>query len=83
VLRAADVTFEDKNYARIEVVKASSTLLAAQKMAQHWFGIAPNTNVEQQHPITVHWSEEEIEQFAIKLTQERGYPKALAERYGM
>jgi hypothetical protein len=31
----------------------------------------------------VHWSEKEVEQFAIKLTQERGYPQALAERYGM
>ncbi|MGR5278774.1 FAD-dependent oxidoreductase [Vibrio rotiferianus] len=83
VLRAADVTFEDKNYARIEVVKASSTLLAAQKMAHCWFGIEPNDNIEQQHPETVSWSEDEVERFAVKLTQERGYPKALAERYGL
>ncbi|MFM2582824.1 FAD-dependent oxidoreductase [Vibrio campbellii] len=83
VLRAADVTFEENNYARIEVVKASSTLLAAQKMAKHWFGVEPEPNVETQHPVTVHWSEKEVEQFAIKLTQERGYPQALAERYGM
>ncbi|WP_404970745.1 FAD-dependent oxidoreductase [Vibrio campbellii] len=83
VLRAADVTFEENNYARIEVVKASSTLLAAQKMAKHWFRVEPESNVETQHPVTVHWSEKEVEQFAIKLTQERGYPQALAERYGM
>lgn len=83
VLRAADVTFEENNYARIEVVKASSTLLAAQKMANHWFGVEPESNVETQHPVTVHWSEKEVEKFAIKLTQERGYPQALAERYGM
>ncbi|UTZ28989.1 FAD-dependent oxidoreductase [Vibrio campbellii] len=83
VLRAADVTFEENNYARIEVVKASSTLLAAQKMAKHWFEVEPESNVETQHPVTVHWSEKEVEQFAIKLTQERGYPQALAERYGM
>ncbi|MEF1341293.1 FAD-dependent oxidoreductase, partial [Vibrio rotiferianus] len=83
VLRAADVTFEDKNYARIEVVKASSTLLAAQKMAHCWFDIEPNDNIEQQHPETVSWSEDEVERFAVKLTQERGYPKALAERYGL
>ena len=82
-MRAADVTFEENNYARIEVVKASSTLLAAQKMAQCWFDIAPNANVELEHPVTVHWCEEDVEQFAVKLTQERGYPKALAERYGM
>ena len=52
-------------------------------MAQYWFDIAPNANVELEHPVTVHWSEEDVEQFAVKLTQERGYPKALAERYGM
>lgn len=83
VLRAADVTFEDNHYARIEVVKASSTLLAAQKMAQYWFDIEPSNNIENQHPEAVKWTEEQVEQFAIKLTQERGYPQALAERYGM
>ncbi len=83
VLRAADVTFEENNYARIEVVKASSTLLAAQKMAQYWFDIEPSDNVEQQHPVTVHWTVQEVEDCAIKLTYERGYPQALAERYGM
>ncbi|MGP8306787.1 FAD-dependent oxidoreductase [Vibrio sp. YIC-376] len=83
VLRAADVSFERNNYARIEIVKASSTLLAAQKMLQHWFDIEPQRNVELQHPVAVHWSEEEVEQYAIQLTQERDYPKSLAERYGM
>ncbi|MDW1833184.1 FAD-dependent oxidoreductase, partial [Vibrio sp. Vb1755] len=83
VLRAADVSFEQNHYARIEVVKASSTLLAAQKMLQYWFDITPQHNVEAQHPVTVNWSEDEIEQYAIKLTEERGYPHALAERYGM
>ncbi len=83
VLRAADVTFEHNNYARIEIVKASSTLLAAQKMLQHWFGIEPQRNVEHQHPVAVHWSEQEVEQYAIQLTRERNYPKPLAERYGM
>jgi glycine/D-amino acid oxidase-like deaminating enzyme len=83
VLRAADVTFERNNYARIEIVKASSTLLAAQKMLQHWFDIEPQRNVELQHPVAVHWSEEEVEQYAIKLTLQRDYPRSLAKRYGM
>ncbi|MEX3070860.1 FAD-dependent oxidoreductase [Vibrio alginolyticus] len=83
VLRAADVTFEDNNYARIEIVKASSTLLAAQKILLHWFEIEPQRNVELQHPVTVHWTEKEVEQYALQLTQERDYPKSLAERYGM
>ncbi|MDV6250177.1 FAD-dependent oxidoreductase [Vibrio sp. EA2] len=83
VLRAADVTFEQNNYARVEIVKASSTLLAAQKILQHWFDIEPQQDVESQHPVAVHWSEQEVEQYAIQLTQERDYPKSLAERYGM
>ncbi|PFG58228.1 FAD dependent oxidoreductase [Vibrio sp. ES.051] len=83
VLRASDVTFEKNHYARIEVVKASSTLLAAQKMLQYWFDIKPSQDVESQHPIAVHWSEQEVEQYAIQLTQERDYPQALAERYGL
>ncbi|WP_423841118.1 FAD-dependent oxidoreductase [Vibrio mytili] len=83
VLRAADVSFEENHYARIEVVKASSTLLAAQKVLQHWFGISPNRDVEMEHPTAVHWSEQEVEEYAIRLTQQRDYPKALAERYGM
>ena len=83
VLRAADVTFEQNNYARIEIVKASSTLLAAQKILQHWFDIEPQQDVELQHPVAIHWSEQDVEQYAIQLTQERDYPKSLAERYGM
>nr|WP_321386249.1 FAD-dependent oxidoreductase [uncultured Vibrio sp.] len=83
VLRAADVTFEQNNYARVEIVKASSTLLAAQKILHHWFDIEPQQDVELQHPVAIHWSEQEVEQYAIQLTQERDYPKSLAERYGM
>ncbi|AUI88745.1 oxidoreductase [Vibrio azureus] len=83
ILRAADVTFEENNYARIEVVKASSTLLAAQKIAQHWFNLAKSEDVEQQHPITVHWHPQQIEQYAIQLCHDRGYPVELAQYYGV
>ncbi|PNQ64236.1 NAD(P)-binding protein [Vibrio sagamiensis] len=83
ILRAADVTFEENNYARIEVVKASSTLLAAQKIVQHWFNLSKSTEIEQQHPITVHWSPKEIEQYATQLCYDRGYPPELANFYGV
>ncbi|MDF2154789.1 FAD-dependent oxidoreductase [Vibrio sp. CAU 1672] len=82
VLRAADVTFETNNYARIEIVKASSTLLGAQKILQHWFDIQPSHKVEHQHPTALKWTREQIEAYAKQLTQERGYPSALAARYG-
>ncbi|MCQ6453691.1 FAD-dependent oxidoreductase, partial [Vibrio parahaemolyticus] len=71
------------HYARIDVVKASSTLLAAQKMIQYWFDITPQQNVEEQHPVTVNWSEDELEKYAIKMTEERGTTHDIAERYGM
>lgn len=67
----------------MEIVKASSTLLAAQKILHHWFDIEPQQDVELQHPVAIHWSEQDVEKYAIQLTQERDYPKSLAERYGM
>ncbi|NLS13389.1 FAD-dependent oxidoreductase [Vibrio sp. SM6] len=81
-LRAADVSFEGSGYARIEIVKGSSTLQAAQKIAEHWFGLMPSNAIETQHPITMGWSASEIETKAIELTQKRGYPAALARISG-
>jgi len=67
-LRAADVSFSANNYACIEIVKASSTLQAAQKTGQH--------------PVTLTLSPQEIEEKAIELAQLRGYPVALAKTTG-
>ncbi|EOG5904295.1 FAD-dependent oxidoreductase [Vibrio vulnificus] len=81
-LRAADVSFSANNYACIEIVKASSTLQAAQKTAQHWFGVTPSLDIEGQHPVTLTLSPQEIEDKAIELAQLRGYPVALAKTTG-
>lgn len=81
-LRAADVSFSANNYACIEIVKASSTLQAAQKTAQHWFGVTPSLDIEGQHPVTLTLSPQEIEEKAIELAQLRGYPVALAKTTG-
>lgn len=90
-LRAADVTFEEQNYARLEIVKGSSALEAARKLVQHW-ALAPgekqtsnnaeSASIERQHPISLALSADEIERRAIALAIQRGYPTALAKRMG-
>lgn len=77
-LRAADVSFAGDNYARLEVVKASSTLEAAQKIAKHWFELPISSDIEIVHPKTMLLNLENVETKAVQLTQERGYPAALA-----
>jgi hypothetical protein len=81
-LRASDVSFCGERYARLEVVKASSTLEAAQKVAQHWFDIPESDSIEETHSVTMSLELNDIENKAIGLTQERGYPNALAKVSG-
>lgn len=81
-LRASDVSFCGDRYARLEVVKASSTLEAAQKVAEQWFDIAEAVSIEETHPVTLSLNLSDIENRAIDLTQERGYPEALAKVSG-
>ncbi len=80
-LRAADVTFEADNYARIEVVKGSSALEAARRIVSHWqlAKVDPSRSIEQLHPTCVHWTEQQVELTAIQLAEQRGYPIALAK----
>lgn len=90
-LRAADVTFEAQHYARLEIVKGSSALEAARKLVQHWALVpeekqtsndAESASIERQHPISMALSADEVEQRAIALAVQRGYPTALAKRMG-
>ncbi|PXA73610.1 FAD-dependent oxidoreductase [Vibrio sp. 11986-1-5] len=80
-LRAADVTFEANQYARIEVVKGSSALEAARKLVATWqlADVDAGLSIEQQHPVCLSFSEQQIEQKAIQLAEQRGYPIALAK----
>ncbi len=84
-LRAADVTFEDTHYARLEVVKGSSALEAVRKIVSFWHLAKDNQSdsIEDQHPISMSLSATEIEHRAKQLADERGYPQALAKIIGM
>lgn len=81
-LRAADVSFAGHQYARIEIVKGSSALEAAQKIAEHWQLATPEArqqSIEQAHPISVSLSAQAIEQKALEIAQSRHYPAGLAK----
>ncbi|MGX9416588.1 FAD-dependent oxidoreductase [Vibrio sp. WJH972] len=85
-LRAADVSFEANNYARMEVVKGSSALEAAVKIVEQW-SLVPKQDygqksIEELHPISIGLSSEVIEQYAIQLAKQRNYPIELAQVSG-
>ncbi|WP_081989769.1 FAD-dependent oxidoreductase [Vibrio sp. ZOR0018] len=85
-LRAADVTFEAHNYARIEVVKGSSALEAATKIVQHWQLVNDEDllqSIEVRHPISMSLALEQVEEKAIALAKARAYPEELAKIVGM
>ena len=84
-LRVADVSFEGDTYARVEIIKGSSALEAAQKIAKQW-DLLPlmgsqvmqgSQSIESIHPVTLSLTQAEIESEAIRLCQVRGYPTGL------
>ncbi len=85
-LRAADVSFEGNHYARVEIVKASSALTAADRIVGRladlgWLEmdeqpLSPSLN------ITASQDANEVEQEAVRLARERGYPDELALNMG-
>jgi len=84
-LRAADVTFEDNHYARMEVVKASSALEAIRKIVSSWHLVSEGDerSIEESHPVSMALTPEDIEIRAKRLADLRGYPQALAKFVGM
>ena len=81
-LRAADVDFPIKNYARSEIVKASSAIDAAQLIYQNIcqnFSLKPITDTSTLTRATPP-KEQAIRTTAQQLAIERGYPKSLANR---
>nr|WP_284193099.1 FAD-dependent oxidoreductase [Vibrio zhanjiangensis] len=82
-LRAADVTFEGNDYARVEVIKGSSALEAAVKVVTKWqlFEYA-NTSIESMHPVSMSLTACEVERKAEDLARLRNYPPELAKVYG-
>ncbi len=81
-LRATTVSFSGENYARAEIVKATSALSAADAILH---AINPpltekRTPRENQLPLTQKLSPEKIYALAEHLAKSRGYPTALAKR---
>lgn len=81
-LRAADVSFVNNNYARMEIVKASSALSASNKIVQH---ILESTSCKQMfsapplnRSISSSHSLRNIIDRGVELAIEREYPSALA-----
>ncbi|WP_261817041.1 FAD-dependent oxidoreductase [Vibrio gallicus] len=86
-LRVADVSFTDNNYARIELVKASSAFQAANKIKHQLQRLyhseqAADVSIERSHPNLSALTFEEIEVRAKALARDRGYPEALAIKTG-
>lgn len=81
-LRASDVSFVGDNYARCEIVKASSVLTAADEVLAHMKQnglLSANLQASRVFPFTKQLEESEILAYAKGLTTERHYPSALAE----
>ncbi|WP_116472794.1 FAD-dependent oxidoreductase [Zobellella maritima] len=81
-LRAADVSFEGMNYARVEIVKASSALTAADRIVGRlgdlgWIEMT-DLPLSPSLALTEGQSAAEVEREALRLARERGYPDELA-----
>nr|WP_086937449.1 FAD-dependent oxidoreductase [Thaumasiovibrio occultus] len=79
-LRAAGISFEGTNYARTEIVKASSAIAAVEALTEKlttWY----------ETPMFVFCPEEisaaQVEDKAKAIALSRGYPAALAQTYGV
>ncbi|MFQ3313870.1 MAG: hypothetical protein ACI8SC_003091 [Colwellia sp.] len=85
-LRAADVSFHGRHYARAEIVKGSSALAAADAILANLVdcGLIAETELGEyltQHyfPVSQQCSESEVTERAIVLAKQRDYPIALAK----
>ena len=84
-LRAADVSFAGVNYARAEIVKASSALEVADAIIGNLNKKAPKSNYQQlsqRFPVTNALTPSEIISLAKKLADDRDFPTALALPFG-
>jgi len=82
-LRAAGVSFEGDNYARCEIVKASSVLSSADALMEKLasLGIVDKSVVGSRlFPITDSLNDQDITKRSELYTQQRGYPIELAYR---
>ncbi|MGJ8692666.1 MAG: FAD-dependent oxidoreductase [Thalassotalea sp.] len=87
-LRAADVSFEGENYARTEIVKASSALAAADAILADLVtsgliskSVLGDYLTKHYFPVTLQCTEAEVSKRAILLAEQREYPKSLAKNF--
>jgi len=87
-LRAADVSFHGKHYARTEIVKASSALAAADAILNDLvesglieMGELGRYLTEHYFPVSQLCTEEEVTERAVMLAAQRDYPEALAKNF--
>ncbi|WP_434356432.1 FAD-dependent oxidoreductase [Parasalinivibrio latis] len=85
-LRASDISFAGKNYVRAEIIKASSAIVCAEKIARHlvesgWDMAFPEGLEGPELSLIGALDEGDIEFTACKLAVERGYPASLAKSY--
>ncbi len=86
-LRAADVSFANKNYARSEIVKASSALDAANAIIQMFVTndfinkhkYSAEELSDQYFPVTLSFNDQLINEKALSLAKQRQYPAELAK----
>jgi len=84
-LRAADVSFAGVNYARAEIVKASSALEVADAIIANLEQETSNTYCQespQRFPVTSTLNADEVVSLAKKLANDRNFPTALARPFG-
>jgi 2-polyprenyl-6-methoxyphenol hydroxylase-like FAD-dependent oxidoreductase len=81
-LRAYDVSFEGCNYARAEIVKASSALTVADQIIYKLFGQSQNQlaeNLPVYSSLMSQVPEQAIAKLACDIAKNRSYPQALAK----
>ena len=88
-LRAADVSFGRRGYARAEIVKASSALATADAILNDLLesgviesDFARSHLHDHYFPVTLQCQQEDLTQEAERLARERHYPEALARNFG-
>lgn len=87
-LRATDVSFYGKHYARTEIVKASSALAAADAILQNLLDVGLVSSEQlgphlQSHyfPITLQCTDADVTNKAIMFARQRQYPDELAKNF--
>ncbi|QFI38972.1 FAD-dependent oxidoreductase [Moritella marina ATCC 15381] len=78
-LRAYDVSFEGQQYARAEIVKASSALTVADQIIHKLFDYSYDQLSDMSKPNFVDLAENDINTLACNIAKDRDYPTSLAK----